>query len=106
MSHTPGPWCPEDRGANLKIVFKGEPRPGLSRNAICALMDGEDLEREANARLIAAAPDLLIELKQAAVEIEEAANLLQPTLPGCASLYDAAAIRIRAAISKAEGTAP
>jgi hypothetical protein len=67
QAHTPGPWCAEGRDANLIVVFVGEPDPNVDRNAVCAIMDGHAKEREANARLIAAAPDLLaalIELEQ------------------------------------------
>jgi len=47
--------------------------------------------------------NLLDELRQCAVEIEEAGNLLRPNLPGTASLFDAAADRVRMAIVMAEG---
>lgn len=44
---------------------------------------------------------LLAELKQTGTELKEAARLVRPTLPACASLYDAAAARVRAVIDKA-----
>ena len=60
QTHTPGPWVAEGRGANLTVVFAGS-TPG-SRPGVCAVADGTEKEREANARLIAAAPELLAAL--------------------------------------------
>ena len=84
VKHTPGPW-------------RIDPGPGFSRNriedadGICvAFAWGLGLEADANARLIAAAPDLLVALKEAADPI--AGHLHGPTLD-----------RALAAIDKAEG---
>lgn len=58
---------------------------------------------KANAHLIAAALDLLAELKQCAFEMEEAANLMQNFPRASAVLFAKAAERARATVSKVEG---
>jgi len=59
---------------------------------------------EANARLIAAAPDMLTELEAAAVAMEEASKLLfAKGLQGTASIILAHRDRALAAIAKAQG---
>jgi hypothetical protein len=65
MVHTPGPWDIHDPSGG-----------GSSNNWICAdglyiaEVDGEREEADANARLIAAAPDLLAALKDAVEYLE------------------------------------
>lgn len=49
-----------------------------------------------DAKVIAA---LRAELKQCMTELEEAARLLGPRLPACASLFSAAAARVNAALA-------
>ena len=61
--HTPGPWLLENRGYKF-IVSK--PGDGYITRDVCRL-DGSTMSafaQEANARLIAAAPDLLEALKE------------------------------------------
>lgn len=61
--HTPGPWSevpPQNEGANSLRIFSGSKLVGLASNS-----DMSDDELEANARLIAAAPDLLEALRSA-----------------------------------------
>ena len=60
MKHTPGPWevsqyCSLGAGAQLGI--KGPERPRLW--SYCIYQNETDVQASANARLIAAAPDLL-----------------------------------------------
>jgi hypothetical protein len=67
-SHTPGPW--RSTGADCKVVSDGEKEwnPGLNLTgpAFIAAVGGHDpLTAVANARLIAAAPDLLDALESA-----------------------------------------
>lgn len=67
--HTPGPWeaRPDDRGAGSYpycTVWAGP--PGLNGSVVAAIRlddEGRELPFEANARLIAAAPELLEALK-------------------------------------------
>lgn len=57
MRHTPGPW-----------VNQGETIRGSNEDAVCDLYDW--IERDANAQLIAAAPDMLNALREACSMIE------------------------------------
>lgn len=90
MSHTPGPWHVEARGVNLTVIFAGSAKG--TRASPCLIMDGDESEREANARLIAAAPDLLAACKDALFHLEGDSY--------CADIEIQACI---AAIAKAEG---
>lgn len=74
-SHTPGPWSVEDPiGGELSIVEVNKPTHEWKFIATVYLREGNDpdefphLVSEANARLIAAAPDLLAIAKQCASE--------------------------------------
>jgi hypothetical protein len=71
MKHTPGPWNYDRSGYSLYV--------NSGRELVTALsMDGKRLETsEANARLIAAAPDLLAALQYAIKQVPELA-----TVPG------------------------
>lgn len=86
MKHTPGPWSydPDENEihADTRQDAGGDPYH------ICEMLS----KNPANARLIAASPDLLEALKQAVARIE--------FLNGA---DDSAMDRIRAAIAKAEG---
>lgn len=87
VTHTPGPWTPITAGTR---TLTGVDTGGLYRYH--AYWDGiaENAEMEANARLIAAAPDLLEALKD--------------TRTNCGDLLpDYYAVLIDAAIAKAEG---
>lgn len=88
--HTPGPWRLEHRGSTF-IVDK--PGDGYITRDVCR-MDASTmsaLAREANARLIAAAPDLLSALVLARKKLEEEGYFPTP--------------EIEAAIAKATGSA-
>lgn len=68
--HTPGPWCVEDpMDFELTIVEAGKETHEWRFIASCSLPDGDDDqdftsgEVQANARLIAAAPELLEALR-------------------------------------------
>ena len=94
MSHTPGPWSIQrhDKGDSRRLLVVG-------KSGMVADVDWNDKdENEANARLIAAAPDLLAALKsmlKRAVALDQSA-----TVDGLANC-DAIA-KARAAIAKAE----
>ena len=94
MSHTPGPWIVEDsrklrkkklRSSLLMVVAAKGGMPGLIVN-----QGSVTPTDEANARLIAAAPDLLEALERAVPEI---------AVVGIPDLLE----QVRAAIAKARG---
>jgi len=97
--HTPGPWAVEDIKSQGTMVYRRIHVGKTALGAISAykLPKGRDAEAEANARLIAAAPELL-----AALEIAEGfisgfeGDELQEGVDWMLST-------IRAAIAKAEG---
>jgi len=98
--HTPGPWelCDEgDYGDfdGLSQVILGDDR------RLCAVHVSDD-ETRANARLIAAAPELLKALKWAMRGIPKYAQRIKGQNEGYCDGWDAA----HAAIAKAEGLAP
>lgn len=62
--HTPGPWAVDDHDYGVE-VFRAQPMPGGGRGeGVCAVY-GWGAMRDADARLIAAAPELLEALKRA-----------------------------------------
>lgn len=86
--HTPGPWKVREDYAGAQSV--------VSADAFLARVGPPNTEQaEANARLIAAAPELLEALQGLLAAVE------QGTLPGSGKAQDAA----RAAIAKATGSA-
>lgn len=102
-SHTPGPWTvvrdkfnrDDSYGTGLFGSVKGD---GWF---LATIENGPS--PEADALLMAAAPAMLTELRQCAMELEEAANVLRPQLSSLARIYDAAAKRTRTAIARATG---
>jgi hypothetical protein len=85
-NHTPGPWEAKDQWGYIKVHS--------AENGVCVI-HGLDSKAQANANLIASAPDLLSALEWALGQIED--DLCpdhQAALDGC-----------RAAIAKARGEA-
>lgn len=109
MSHTPGPWWIEDRRlthptSGIKsggggVLIQGAPSgPDLSRNvASINPWGGGNMD---DARLIAAAPDLL----EAATHAEAVMAIVRPRSD--TAEYLAAMHKLRAAILKAAGAPP
>lgn len=98
QQHTPAPWRVLQSGFGTTVWAGGENNPSIIADK------GDHLPATiANARLIATAPDMAAEIKQCAAELEEAANIIRPTLPSLASIYDRAAERARATHAKATG---
>lgn len=99
MKFTPGPW----RYDGHAYIF------GPKREMVAMIRGtGENLPEEANARLIAAAPELLDELKRLKQEINGALHAFETTIRAAIGNTNFAVIqaRIKAAetvISKAEG---
>src|SRR4051812_36082664 len=93
-AHTPGPWLAE---ANDSSVFDSEGR----EVADCLTFPFSGEVAEANARLIAAAPELYEVLREAERQIEYLPNRFEPP-----ANVNQVLTRIRAALAKAEGRQP
>ena len=112
--HTAGPWNDEKRpqsyGAIIhQIAVRKPTQGGAYYNQVIARLETDDAETQANARLIAASPELL-EACKLALKVFKGwsidANPDHDLKPGDSAEYDAANIMIetmQAAISKAEG---
>ena len=96
MGHTPGPWF-----VNEDCV-EG-PGPEGARDVTVAVVYGDNADRAANARLIAAAPELLAALKMAK---DELVDVYEEAYPNDESDNDVteAIDKAIAAIAKAEGS--
>ncbi len=113
-THTPGPWTAVEEYSNifgeLAIGVLGNPRtPGEKAEAICviSLIPNSDDTDRANARLIAAAPELLAALKDAVEPMEAlirhfAGSLLEHKFNALRFVVR----DIKQAIAKAEGGQP
>lgn len=105
--HTPGPWGISRICST--VVHAGEKERGIATtgghqdNSV----DAEELlaENEANARLIAAAPDLLDELERAIGELEKAAQYVGQRDLGAAMAMACNNIERRKLVAKAKGEA-
>ena len=97
-SHTPGPWKMIEVGNSIGIVPAKRP-PGVSKRDIediaAVNLDGDQYDAHANARLIAAAPDLLAACESALKAMVEGENDLCELTSTMAML--------EAAIAKARG---
>ncbi|MDD5007295.1 MAG: hypothetical protein PHC68_02695 [Syntrophorhabdaceae bacterium] len=92
--HTPGPWSfdkPYDGEINIYFDDMGEGVP----DAVVYLSDAEDDNSSENARLIAAAPELMAACRG----INEWHDLIKQNYPEMLGPFKA----VRAAIAKAEG---
>ena len=65
LAHTPGPWHYKKDGFRISIGNQSTRHDYLAHNYTVSTIDGNSLQSEANARLIAAAPDLLEAAKEA-----------------------------------------
>ncbi|MBU6190660.1 MAG: hypothetical protein KGR68_15195 [Betaproteobacteria bacterium] len=101
--HTPGPWVLENRGYKF-IVSK--PGDGYITRDVCR-MDASTMSafaQEANARLIAAAPELLEALRVFVSAAYPVTTEINPRGHAWSEAYlDQALDNARAAIAKAEG---
>ena len=109
--HTPGPWEVADHFDNEygKVDFceyqiRGPAGTNGLELQIATVISDRIPSHEANARLIAAAPELLIELRQAVIQMEMAAECIQEGRYDEALLHASSLMRSkRAAIAKATG---
>lgn len=113
VSHTPGPWEGEPQGDGLGVRVWDK----AGHNMIAALDEDAaagacfvpDVQtREANARVIAAAPDLLASLKEMGDWIAAGLEASGEAWPDakCLQHTEEIAARARAAVDKAEGRLP
>ena len=61
--HTPGPWVPCDTDSEHTTLISGNDGSGATRNGGIYIARVQGPDNRANARLIAAAPDLLAALE-------------------------------------------
>lgn len=104
VEHTPGPWR-ASLGRHVWRTFRDEQnrRCHTPIAEACETLQMKDGELAANARLIAAAPDLYEALKDAALIFEETAkDLTKIGQHGLALTLDGDAKRCRAALAKAK----
>lgn len=105
--HTKGPWRVSKNKARRVTNEHGV----VICNAVLRNQGGpkhkaflkDEHEAEANADLIAAAPDLVKQLASAAMALDEAANVLEATSRGMAIILRTHAVEARAAIARATG---
>lgn len=96
--HTPGPWefatRPDSGGVSRPVVTHG-------MDLICAVSrrDGNDAESESNARLIAAAPELLEVMTKCEALLASITSISTDLAP----FRDSVLRQARAAIARAEG---
>jgi len=103
VKHTPGPWV-LDRNADIR-THEDHWAGSVEGNLIAYVAHTEDVMGEANAHLIAAAPDLLkvVRLLRGSVEVF-ARDLAARGHNGSAAILDSDLRCARAVIAKAEGT--
>lgn len=108
--HTPGPWHvgPKfNRGTECCICSWKDGRPDTSRIAIANILDVDgNGSNEANARLIAAAPELLDELNATVTILENIASLMrrEDASSALSGLLEARTNSCRIAIKLATGS--
>jgi len=100
--HTPGPWHLDA----TNCIHRSGDDPDRTLLAAIRFMGGDNAEGIANARLMAAAPELLDALEQAEKEIRWQHDLHTPMFKGKVGEPDLAVARqARKAINKARGKA-
>lgn len=104
-AHTPGPWVVVDRkhwSASIALVTTGKPTPVAWASRLIRSGDDEAL---ANARLIAAAPELL-EALRSAYQFHRVVECISEPTQGGEECSCQAFDPVRAAIAKATGGTP
>jgi len=108
VQHTPGPWelgpSFEDEPGEVDVMVRPVRENGVIALAIARPEHRTEAEAEANARLIAAAPELLAKLETCAHELVEATAFAVRTVPNGqhnAGRWNTAVAEARDAIHKA-----
>ena len=107
--HTPGPWSVREYSADIQIIAGNFREPALVRRIVGASNDCQTalrIEQAANARLIAAAPELLEALRDALAAMEHMGDVMNgmDIVTDEDEAHFPAFAKARAAITKAEGT--
>lgn len=102
-SHTPGPWIA--KGATIWADRPGRDSAGIPVVASCLVAGHDDPRNEANARLIAAAPELLAELRKLEWSRLRQGEQYCPRCGRSAENPHTPACSLGAAIAKATGAA-
>lgn len=99
--HTPGPWMAEEVKTSIGRAFRINDKPGQDFDNVATIYDSHTwdnkkgpVQHEANARLIASAPELLVALEELLAAAEEDGGELNDPIE-----------KAKAAISKAKGVA-
>ena len=104
--HTAGPWRVSQRSNNMIDILHGDRQPGAITAALCRVQARQSwiAEAEANARLIAAAPDMLQALHSLLRHAERVNEVLGQEC-GVRFVDDGPLGMARAAIERATGEA-
>lgn len=94
--HTPGPWTYQENSDAYTHIVRGP-----TNSLICQLAQSMHVEIEANARLIAAAPEMLEALVNADKLLRSLGFIAEADIPKAGSLGN----QISTAIAKATGAA-
>lgn len=102
QTHTPGPW----QLSGHEVIVKNHGSVAIATTDIGMVATKE--EREANARLIAAAPELLsaLENAEASIELVRCLDAGEAIDTEADNMLDSLQNRIRAAIAKAKAAQP
>lgn len=110
FKHTPGPWAVEDpMGPDILSIIANGDSPVYEWRHIAQLtleapedrFDPTIVEQEANARLLASAPDLLVALQAAYTYISQPQRMTSTEAVYRAHNYNTLTAQIRAAIARA-----
>lgn len=101
---TPGPWLTEVMGHTLRVTASDETEDLPYNSDIALIGDCTDPQNQADARLIAAAPELLEALKEFAFVLNY--QSIEIEAPSMANELNAAKKMAIAAIAKATGQPP
>ena len=97
-THTPGPWAAQCNGPRVWGIY-GAHTNGFVAETVADGATPNEQTAEANARLIAAAPDLLAALRDAEFLLRKAGQVAGPMQDS----FNRSAADARAAITQAEG---
>jgi hypothetical protein len=105
MSHTPGPWTIQPVSVGFRAPHPdAEDKMILGSNKVCpGITWGFGEEGEANARLIEAAPDMLVGLEDAAAFLENVSDDLLGHHPGECCCHRCNLVRLIAKVKGRNG---